>query len=136
VSDYVLTVASNPGVFATGFVESSGAVPIADYGDVIVRVRPAPPAIPGDYDRNGSVGPGDYNLWRSTYGSAATLNADGNQNGRVDAADYVVWRKALGPGSGVSTFAAMTAPEPNSCLLVGLTVTPLVARRGRRRRVA
>ncbi len=48
--------------------------------------------LPGDYNGDGIVDAADYNLWRSSFGSAINLAADGNGNGLVDAGDYIVWR--------------------------------------------
>lgn len=75
----------------------------------------APPLFPpGDYNKNGSVGPEDYDVWRQNFGTA-NADADGNGNGTVDAADYVVWRKNLAAGSGASL---ASVPEPSSLLLL------------------
>ena len=64
----------------------------------------------GDYNGNGSVGPEDYDLWRSNFGSTSNLAADGNGNDVIDAADYVVWRDNLGAGAGSGLTAV---PEPS-----------------------
>ena len=47
-----------------------------------------------DYDRDGVVGPLDYDRWRAHYGNTVGTpgdDADGNRNTVVDAADYVIW---------------------------------------------
>jgi hypothetical protein len=77
----------------------------------------------GDYNHSGSVEPGDYTTWRSTFGSTSNLNADGNGNNIVDAADYIIWRNQLSPGSGAAESSAISTPEPSIVLCVGLLVT-------------
>jgi len=80
--------------------------------------------LPGDYDRNGSVGPEDYDVWKSNFGTTS-VDADGNGNGIVDAADYTIWRDHLGADSG----SAASVPEPSTLLmLVGVAA---IARRKR-----
>lgn len=50
----------------------------------------------GDYDLDGDVDEGDYDVWAAAFGeTGAGLDADGNEDGVVDAADYAVWRDAL-----------------------------------------
>jgi hypothetical protein len=45
--------------------------------------------LPGDYDRDGVYGNGDYITWRQQENTNGT--ADGNGDGVVDAADYQIW---------------------------------------------
>jgi hypothetical protein len=78
-----------------------------------------PVAAPGDYNLDGQVGPDDYVVWKSTFGSASALAADGSGNGIVDAAEYTVWRDHVAAGSG-STAAA--APEPPAIVLLGVAI--------------
>jgi hypothetical protein len=76
-------------------------------------------AVPGDYDGSGSVGPEDYNLWKSTFGSTnGDMRADGNEDGIVDASDYTFWRNRLPSDNGGA--AGNTVPEPSTALLMGL----------------
>jgi hypothetical protein len=84
---------------------------------------------PGDYDANGSVGPEDYALWKSTFGSTVDLLADGNANGLVDAADYSIWRDHYSAAGGGS----IAVPEPASALLMTITAWLLSLARPNRR---
>lgn len=76
-------------------------------------------AVPGDYDGSGSVGPEDYVLWKSSYGSTSgDLRADGNEDGVIDSADYTLWRnlynsEVIGAGSASSN----AVPEPSTGVL-------------------
>jgi hypothetical protein len=90
----------------------------------------APSDLPGDYDGNGSVGPEDYNVWRTSFGSTNSM-ADGNGNGVVDAADYVIWRKNTTAGSG--SLAAVS--EPSGLMLIAV-VSLFICRVGRLCRVS
>jgi Subtilase family len=73
----------------------------------------------GDYNHNGSVGPEDYMVWKTNFGSSSQLDADGNGNGIVDAADYTIWRDRLGQTvSGTGSAAAV--PEPSGLALLAV----------------
>jgi hypothetical protein len=91
---------------------------------------------PGDYDGDGTVGPSDYQLWRSTFGlTSGDLRADGNHNGIVDAADFTVWRDHASFTSGSAAFGqAVPEPRTSGTLLImgsmGVCVRS-VRRRGR-----
>lgn len=83
---------------------------------------------PGDYNKNGSVGPEDYDVWKSNFGTSFA-DADGNGNGVVDAADYALWRDNLGAGSG----SRAAVPEPSAAVLLLIVVGLPIA--GWRRKV-
>jgi Lamin Tail Domain len=84
--------------------------------------------LPGDYDTNGTVGAGDYVVWRKTFGSVTNPQADGSgptpgtPNGVVDNFDYTFWRanfgntgaiSGAGSGAGAGTLLAGDTYEAN-----------------------
>ena len=91
--------------------------------------------VPGDYSGDGTVGPEDYDLWKSNFGSADFPHADGNRNGIVDAADYTVWRDHMGEklSAGVGSGAALPSaaplspaiPEPGAIFLATMALVGL-----------
>jgi hypothetical protein len=96
----------------------------------------APPALTGDYNRNGTVDAADYVLWRETLNQMGPgLAADGNANNEVDAADYNVWRTNFGrtASAGASAGGALPVPEPATLALYALAL-PFVSRFDRTRR--
>jgi hypothetical protein len=102
------------------------------------------PALAGDYNNGGGVGPLDYQIWRQNFGSTTNLDADGNLNGIVDAADYAIWRNNLGlligagsgSGSGSGLLLGGAVPEPASAFLLLSAAGALLTARVRVRRAA
>ncbi|QDV75553.1 hypothetical protein [Botrimarina mediterranea] len=78
----------------------------------------------GDFDGNGVIDEGDYDVWATHYGSTTRLLADGNDNGVVDAADYTIWRDAFAAAA-----TSIAVPEPAAALLTAMLGVSLVARR-------
>jgi hypothetical protein len=93
--------------------------------------------LPGDYNLDGDVAAGDYDMWSSAYGSTGEQNADGSNNQVVDAADYTVWRDNLGNSISVDGGRVSAVPEPAaaSLLLVGMSLAAESSWRRRTRRV-
>jgi hypothetical protein len=76
----------------------------------------SPFLLPGDFNDDGIVDAGDYQVWRAQFGQAGqSLTADGNRDGIVDAADYVVWRKGFNSALGAN--ASGIVPEPATIVL-------------------
>jgi hypothetical protein len=97
---------------------------LVQYGATSVTLRVVV-ELPGDYNRNGVVGPEDYGVWAANFGSTANLSADGNNDGIVSAPDYAVWRDHLGQvGSGLSLDAPVV-PEPTALALAGICAVVL-----------
>jgi PEP-CTERM motif len=91
-----------------------------DPNDIVLSAFVAVP-LPGDYNHNGVVDAADYPVWRNTLGqTGAGLAADGNGNNQIDNGDYNIWRAHFGQtlGSGQSTDANMSVPEPATLLLL------------------
>jgi hypothetical protein len=72
---------------------SGGRIDIGSF-----EVQVVGPALPGDYNQNGTVDAADYVLWRNTLTNsvASFSGADGNGDGVVDQDDYGVWRAHFG----------------------------------------
>jgi hypothetical protein len=78
--------------------------------------------LPGDFNDDGIVDAGDYEVWRAQFGQIGqSLPADGNRDGIVDAADYVVWRKSF--NTALAANASGVVPEPATIALGVLTAT-------------
>jgi hypothetical protein len=60
--------------------------------------QPIPPAVFGDYNRNGIVDAADYVIWRKTLGMvvAPFSGADGDGDGTVEQDDLAVWKAHFG----------------------------------------
>lgn len=51
----------------------------------------------GDFDNDGEVDHGDYDVWKAAFGQiGSAVSANGNHDSVVDIADYVIWRDNLG----------------------------------------
>jgi glucose/arabinose dehydrogenase len=102
----VVGLAAGPdGLYFTEMYEDTGANGATAPGARIFRVRYVN-TIVGDYNIDGVVNQGDYDVWRANYDSNLLLAADGNRNGVVDTADFVIWRKAF------STVPAAASQNP------------------------
>lgn len=105
-------------VLVGGLTPEEGVPPIS----AMVLV-PAVQPVPGDNDRNGTVGPEDYELWTQQFGQNVALGsgADGNADGVVGAADYVFWRNIVEGGDGNGSAAAVI-PEPQTVIQLALVL--------------
>ena len=76
----------------------------------------APPALPGDYNLDGSVDAADYTFWRDALGVSFTpyVFADGNGDGIVGPEDRDVWVDNFGstlPAIAFATASETTVPR-------------------------
>lgn len=89
------------------------------------------PRLPGDADRDGSVGAGDYTAWAAQFGRTRSwLSADFNADGTVGSADYAIWAANFGS----SPASAVSVPEPGGASLLGVGLGIVAWARGRRGR--
>jgi hypothetical protein len=88
---------------------------------------PAPPGLPGDFNKNNVVDAADYTVWRDHLGAAdeAALNGNGNGMNGVDQGDYTLWKNSFGNTAGAGAVAG-AVPEPSAGML-GLIVCGALA---------
>jgi hypothetical protein len=92
------------------------------------------PALPGDFNRSGTVDAADYVVWRKTLGASRPnySGADGNGNGVIDQDDHSVWRAHFGQtlpaGAGSLVVAAPAVPEPATAVLFGAGLVAVFGR--------
>jgi hypothetical protein len=94
-----------------------------------------PPAISGDFNRDGVVDAADYVVWRQTLNQTVTkgAGADANANGVVDQSDYDLWRAHFGNTTGAGAFDNRSAvPEPSFAALACLATMGVAAFRQRK----
>lgn len=114
--EHIFAQIGTPGMYEI-WVEQAGGSLFGGQNYALAWWTKAIPSSFGDYSGNGTVGPEDYTIWKTNFGTTNAA-ADGNGNGIVDAADYTVWRDHQGQvlrGSG----SLASVPEPSSvCLLL------------------
>jgi hypothetical protein len=90
------------------------------------------PALPGDYNADGSVDAADYAVWRATRNTSVTLPNDVTP-GVVDDSDYTVWRSHFGNLLGVGTAAGglVAVPEPGAGIVVAIVAVLLISSRAK-----
>ncbi len=87
------------------------------------------PALPGDYNDDGTVDAADFTVWRDSFGQTGTgLAADGNGNGKIDDGDYAVWKLYFGETS-LSGVGGAQVPEPSAIVLFWLGFASLSGHR-------
>jgi len=115
---FIADVVTNPAALTDNSPVAwfSSAVP-SGFNGIDIGFGPPSEELPGDYNGDGVVSNADYNLWKSQFGTAGTLQNETATPGIVDAADYTAWRdhqtSAL-PGGG----SLSAVPEPTSVLLL------------------
>ncbi len=82
------------------------------------------PALPGDYNNDGSVDAADYVVWRDAVGTNVSLTNEAATPGFADVEDYAVWKHYYGRRL-ASVALSVAVPEPAS--VVGLLISGLAS---------
>jgi hypothetical protein len=100
--------------------------PLTVYIDNI-RVGMTPPAVPGDYNGNGTVDAADYVQWRN--GGPLAPGTEIADVGTISDADYTEWRARFGntSDSAASSVVLAAVPEPATAMLMILATLHLTA---------
>jgi hypothetical protein len=94
------------------------------------------PSVSGDYNGNGVVDAADYVIWRKNLGltgGATKSQGDGTGDGNVASDDYDFWRAHFANTSGGSGLSTAAVPEPNTAVMLVLSLL-VGASSGARRR--
>jgi hypothetical protein len=97
---------------------SGGRIDIGSF-----EVQLAGPALPGDYNQNGTVDAADYVVWRKTLGTSVTppfTGADGDGDSSIGPGDYDVWTENFG-----ETVQLDAATEVSSMIASGAAIAPV-----------
>jgi hypothetical protein len=98
-------------------IDEDGELYILSKSDGMIRaIVGTLPAVPGDYDRNGTVDTADYVLWRKSMGHsvAAYSGPDGNGDGLINETDYEFWRSRFGYSFSARASGADVAHVPEA----------------------
>ncbi|MGD9635135.1 MAG: autotransporter-associated beta strand repeat-containing protein, partial [Pirellulales bacterium] len=113
LTNHGLTIGSVP----TGFTAANFQLDFSTPGEI--HLLGPTETVPGDYNFNGIVDAGDYNVWRDKFGSAASLPNDDTPGVGND--DYTRWKTHFGQsGGGAAEGLAAAAPEPATLSLLML----------------
>jgi DNA-binding beta-propeller fold protein YncE len=100
-----------------------------------IAIAPDPVALPGDYNRNGTVDAADYVVWRNTRGQSRSLpNESGLNIHSVDIEDYWFWQANFGrtiPTSDALSDRAVPEPSLTASIMIGMTLATLLRLRDR-----
>jgi len=93
-----------------------------------MQILAAPPAVPGDYSRNGTVDAADYVVWRERLGTTFQLPNEvaGSTPGLVTDEDFTAWKARFGRTSGAGTGSAQTATAVPEARTLAYLIAALV----------
>jgi hypothetical protein len=105
------------------FNTQTSASSATDFFIKSMSILAAPPAVQGDYNRNGKVDAADYVVWRNRLGTNYQLfnEVPGVTPGTVTSDDYTAWRARFGNTSGTGAggeFTSLAVPEPGTLACV------------------
>ncbi|MEX2309418.1 MAG: LamG domain-containing protein [Pirellulales bacterium] len=101
--------------------------------EIAALIPPLPPALPGDFNNDGTVDAADYVLWRKAEGGTTALPNDNGLGTPITSAHYDLWVANYGgPGSGGGSSNA-AVPEPTAALLTATCAAILFGGYSRKR---
>ena len=98
-----------------------------------IAFQPAP-ALPGDYNNNGTVDAGDYVVFRKYFNTTHVLPND-SIGGTIGPAQFNQWRANFGKPSG-SGVSVGTVPEPTALFLLLAGILATCFHRGKQSRLS
>ncbi len=129
--------------FLTNLIAGPIAVSVAagqehDGVDLGNHTTVVPPALLGDFNRDGIVNSADYIVWRNCLGQDMALpydGADGDGDGRITRNDYLIWKSnfghtAVGSGSesgGLNGTGLVPEDEEPLAFVAGVMARPLTS---------
>ena len=84
----------------------------------LLTIALGPPAVPGDYNDDGTVDAADYTVWRDNVGAPEWTLPNDVVGGVIGQAQYDTWKANFGNSNGGGSVSNVPVPEPAALLLL------------------